>query len=139
MSTKKVKAAIPTHKIVGKVVRIDESGNEIPETSSILYKKMPGDMILITGFRNILTSKEIESKYGKEIWNIYQSSDFVVGRYNAEGTFGISVKDAFHVFPGKVYQKKHFAGLVVTLKSAGKLLAGIVAACKNAEVKEVEL
>ena len=114
-------------------------------TSAILYKKMPGDMILITGFRNILTADEIEKQYGGDVYRVYERSHkYVFGRYNGSGQFGIVLGQGMenvnsHYFPDAVYPKKDFAKLVVTLKSAGKLLAEIVAACKNAEVKEVEL
>jgi hypothetical protein len=162
MSTKKagypdVKAAVAASKSMGKIAgkvvneimkeavtkgtsftKVDPWKKE-SSTSAILYKKMPGDMILITGFRNILTADEIEKKYGKSVIRVYERSDkAIVGRYNGSGEFGIFGPDA-RAFPGAVYFKKDFAKLVVTLKNAGKLLAGIVAACKNSEVKEVEL
>jgi hypothetical protein len=145
MSTKKKvsgsKPAAPTpRKVSDGIWETDKEFAPVESNSSaILYKKMPGDMILITGFRNILTADEIEKKYGKDIFTIYMAGDFVTGFYNGEGKFGISVGFGTRIYPGKVYSKKDFAKLVVTLKSAGKLLAGIVAACKNSEVKEVEL
>jgi hypothetical protein len=151
MSTKKVKldpitksvqkagieAAILAAEKVGKM-RAEFLQEFLP--SAILYKKMPGDMILITGFRGILTADEIEKKYGSQIASVYGANEFrVYGSYSCSGGFGVCLSPGAHVYPGHVFQKKDFAKLVVSLKNAGKLLAGIVAACKNAEVKEVEL
>jgi hypothetical protein len=112
-----------------------------PESNSaaILYKRMPGDMILVTGFRNILTAEQIEQKYGKDIFTVYMAGDFVTGFYGGDGKFGIFVGFGVRIMPGKVYKKKDFAKLVATMKSAGKLLAEIMVACKSSEVRMVEL
>ena len=147
MSTKKKvsgsKPAAPTpRKVSDGIWETDKEFAPVESNSSaILYKRMPADMILVTGFRNILTAEGIEKKYGKRTYDVYRRTPgHVYGMFRLEdGSFGIAGDVTGGVYPDRLYPKKDFAKLVVAVKSAGKLLAEIVAACKDAPVREVEL
>jgi len=55
--------------------------NQSTKPATILYKKLPDDMILIAGFENFLSLEEIKSKYGDAIMKVYFDFPCHMSRY----------------------------------------------------------
>jgi hypothetical protein len=117
---------------------------EEPKTATILYKKLPDNMILITGFENFLTADELTKKYGEDIADTYFAYDYHMAKeYYADGTILLSVdfndEDCDTVRPGNVYQKHEFHKLVEHIRKCGGLLHDIIAAVNNGETKMITI
>jgi hypothetical protein len=114
------------------------------QPATLLYKKLPDDMILITGFEGFLSLDELEKKYGKEIADTYFSYDnHMAKEYYADGEIIINVETDDEnrdiVRPGSVYEKVEFSKLIAHVKKCGGLLHDIIQVCNGGEVKRIEI
>jgi len=103
----------------------------------ILYKKLPDDMILITGFEGFLSLEEIFDKYGKVVAKTYVSFPYhMAGITEALYLVGLN---GTPTTVGKVLSKDEFSRLVAHVKKCGGLLHDIILACDKGEVKRIEI
>ena len=129
-----------------KAVAADQCQVTEDPSARIIYQVMPEDKILILGFKNILTAKELRVRFGEEIANIYlgypghmrkEFTNLGVERLTFFGADKrINVNDPLSIpvslFPevecitvGSVITKKHFNRIVVQARTAGKLMSEV--------------
>jgi hypothetical protein len=113
--------------------------NQAPtgKPATIFYKKLPNDMILITGFENFLSLEEIFDKYGKVIAKTY--FDFPYHMAGMTGALYLVGLNTTPTIVGKVLSKDDFSKLVTHVKKCGGLLHDIIQACDKGEVKRIEI
>ena len=113
---------------------------------TILCQRMPEGMVIIKGFKNFLTRKEIEAKYGKDVTNIYFASPFNVEKtFEKDGEIGIELfadggnSDESGVMNiGDVFTGKDFSKVCANIKKCGELLHKIID-FQNNPIREVKL
>jgi hypothetical protein len=160
MATKKV---TKSHKTAQKYTGISPimSTVNVSKPATILYKKLPDNMILITGFENFLTADEIKAKLGEEVARIYFGyTDCMEKKFTNSGkeniqvgkkpmwslTFAISCgpnkivsNESNDVFVGDIYCKQDFSKLIGRVKKCGSLLHDIIAAVNGGQVKRITI
>lgn len=101
------------------------------KAARVLFKELPEDKILITGFENFMIGEEIAAKYGETIRKQYFEYDTkVVKKVSLDGFFGL--RRHLHTYNvGDILDKKEFNQLIGSLKQAGKLLHDLVVANKT--------
>jgi hypothetical protein len=110
----------------------------IGKPATIFYKKLPDDMILITGFENFLTSRGIQEKYGFEVVNLYCTyPDYMSLGPDCVHVCRNSIPDIISI--GKMYNKDYFSKLVSHVKKCGGLLHDIIKAVNGGEVKRITI
>jgi len=110
-----------------------------PETR-ILFKELPGDRILITGFENFFTERQVKDQFGKDAYNAYRTSASSVFRRFNDSTDSLSVigvpegscRELF-VHPGDIVLKKEFNSIYSTIKKCGNTLHQIILAVNGPE------
>jgi len=140
MATKKI---AKSHKTAQKYTGISPimSTVNVSKPATILYKKLPNNMILITGFENFLTGEEIKEKYGKKVTDAYQRCpDSMLKRFSINnGDIFIVLADSSKFSAGDVLNKKEFSHLVQRIKKCGSLLHDIIAAVNDGQVKRITI
>lgn len=141
-------------------VKTEWTDNPYSKPATILYKKLPDNMILITGFENFLTADEVKAKYGEEVARIYfgyttsmdkkftekgdiniqvgRKQFFTVTAITVEGPAKL-INDCHIVEVGDIYRKQDFSKLVGRVKKCGSLLHDIIAAVNNGPVKRITI
>jgi len=101
------------------------------KAARVLFKELPEDKILITGFENFMIGEEITAKFGENIRDQYfEYNSKVTKKVSLEGFFQLrSCTTTYSV--GDVLDKKEFNVLIGSLKQAGKLLHDLVVANKT--------
>jgi len=108
--------------------------------ATILYKKLPDDMILITGFENFLNLDEIFDKYGRVIAKAYSDYSYhMTSSIGAVFLSGMEPKYISHVAIGQLFNKHDFSMLIAHVKKCGGLLHDIILAVNGGEVKRIEI
>jgi len=95
--------------------------------ATILYKKLPDDMILITGFENFLSLDEILDKYGKRVAKAY--SDYphhMTGDTKVVALSGVLIHQSLVI--GDLFDKAKFSQIIAHVKKCGGLLHDIIQA-----------
>ena len=112
--------------------------NPTTHPATILYKKLPDDMILITGFENFKSIDDILDQYGRIVTTAYSAypshMSGLPGTMFLDGLFGFGA-----VRIGQVYNKKDFSTIIAHVKKCGCLLHDIIQAVEKGEVKRVEI
>jgi len=146
MSTKKVvkpvgkntvkETGIPSKKLV--LPAVDFSPTIHEKSATILYKKLPDNMILIVGFENFLTIDDIMNRYGMTVAKIY--ADFpchMAGKDSVVSIFDSgSVKS---IATNQIYRKSEFSKIVSDVKKCGGLLHDIIVVVNGGEVKRIQI
>jgi len=116
------------------------------KSATILYKKLPDDMIMITGFENFLTPNQLIEKYGKTIAMLYcgypnhiylihsdvpNKSDYLKSVANGVESEPIQVNS--------LWSKKGFCTIVSHVRKCGGLLHDIIVAVRDGEVKRIKI
>lgn len=97
----------------------------------VLFKELPEDKILITGFENFLTGEEIANKYGENIRKQYfKYGTMILKKIFMDGFSGLLIHDQPYKIDD-VLDKKEFNVLIGSLNYAGKLLHDLVKANKT--------
>ena len=122
----------------GKAIVVPNPAKPIGKPATILYKKLPDDMILITGFGGFMSIDDILDKYGRVVamtYNSYPSrmSGDVVGIVLC----GNNGKSSLRV--GETCEKVEFSKLVSHVKKCGGLLHDIIAAVDGGEVRRITI
>jgi hypothetical protein len=109
-----------------------------PKPATILYKKLPDDMILIVGLEGFMSIDDILDKYGRIIaitYNNYPSrmSGDVIGIV----LYGNNGKSSLRI--GEVCDKAEFSKIIAHVKKCGGLLHDIIQAINGGEVKRIEI
>jgi hypothetical protein len=112
--------------------------------ATILYKKLPDDMILITGFEGFLMADELEKKYGKLITETYAAYEYhIVKEFYSNGQESLEVvfndEDRDGVCVNDVYGKHEFSKIIAHVKKCGGLLHDIIQAVNGGEVKRITI
>jgi hypothetical protein len=111
---------------------------KIDTTATIFYKKLPDDMILITGFENFMSIDDILDKYGRVVaitYNNYPSR--MSGDVGGIILYGNNGKSSLRI--GEVCRKDEFSKIISYVKKCGALLHEIIAAVNDGDVKEVRI
>ena len=106
--------------------------------ATILYKKLPDNMILITGFENFKSIDNILDQYGRVVaitYNNYPSR--MSGDVNGLLLYGNNGKSSLRI--GEVCDKAEFSKIIAHVKRCGGLLHNIIQACDKGEVKRIEI
>lgn len=159
MTTKKV---TKSHKTAQKYAGISPimSTVNVSKLATILYKKLPDNMILITGFENFLTADEVKAKFGEEVARIYfgytssmdkkftekggvniqigRKSFFMVTAIEVKGPAKL-INDCHIVAMGDIYRKQDFSKLIGRVKKCGSLLHDIIAAVNGGQEKKITI
>lgn len=112
--------------------------NIIAKPATILYKKLPDDMILITGFENFLSIDDILDKYGRVVaitYNNYPSR--ISGDEIGVVLYGNNGKSSLRV--GETCEKVEFSKIIAHVKKCGGLLHDIIQAVNGGEVKRIQI
>jgi len=106
--------------------------------ATILYKKLPDNMILITGFENFLTVDDIFDKYGRIITKAYIDFPYrMSGAHGAVFLFGLEHFSTIGI--GQLFNKHDFSKLIAHVKKCGGLLHDIIQAVNSGEVKRITI
>jgi hypothetical protein len=117
---------------------LEEQAKSKPAT--ILYKKLPDDMILITGFENFMGLDDIFDKYGRHIATLYdQYENHIFCHNDVLYIYGISLSCGGIVMIWQRLSKNEFSNLITHVKKCGGLLHDIILACNKGEVKRIEI
>jgi hypothetical protein len=109
-----------------------------PKPATILYKKLPDDMILITGFENFLSIDDILDRYGREIATVYATFSYQMsGIQSAIFLSGLVGFGAIRT--GQVYGNQDFSTIIAHVKKCGGLLHDIIRAVDGGEIKRIEI
>jgi len=136
-----------TKKSVKKIApwRSEEEGFA-DESTKIIYKKLPNNMVMIVGFKNFMTAKEIKSKYGEDVAKAYVvvSDDSMVMTFESDGSSALKIPlgDGLmsHVHVGDFYSDDEFSKIIASVKKCGNVLHEIVAAFNtDSNVKEIKI
>ena len=112
--------------------------NIIAKPATILYKNLPDDMILITGFENFLSIDDILDKYGRVVaitYNNYPSR--MSGDMTGIILYGNNGKSSLRV--GETCEKVEFSKIIAHVKKCGGLLHDIILAVNGGEVKRIQI
>ena len=171
MATKKVtitNTKLSTHKAGPKPFKgmIKDAMNELADVkfskpATILYKKLPDNMILITGFENFLTADEVKAKFGEEVARIYFNyNDSMVKKFTDTGAVNVQVGKPIFGLPtlslwlgssklandgsrtisiSDIYRKQDFSKLIGRVKKCGSLLHDVIAAVNDGQVKRITI
>jgi len=110
----------------------------IGKPATILYKKLPDDMILITGFENFLDVEAILDKYGRRVASTYTSYPYNMSGIT-EAIFLTGLQGVASARIGYVCSKDTFSKLIAHVKKCGGLLHDIIQAVNGGEVKRIEI
>ena len=110
---------------------------------TILCQRMPEGMVIIKGFENFLTRKELEEKYGEDIVNIYFASPVHAEKiFYASGQSRIEIEinefRLIQISSGDVMTNKDFSKVCANIKKCGELLHKIID-FQNNPIREVKL
>jgi hypothetical protein len=106
--------------------------------ATILYKKLPDNMILITGIESFINVNEIFDKYGRIVATTYES--YQCKMTGEPGMIFLSGLTGFGVVRiGQVYNKHDFSKIIAHVKKCGGLLHDIIQAVNGGEVKRIEI
>jgi len=109
---------------------------DVPAT--ILYKKLPADMILIVGFENFLTMDDILDKYGRVVTVTYNNYPVrMVGDVGGIIVYGGNGKQSLRI--GEVLKKDEFSKTIAHIKKCGSLLHDIITAVNDEEVSRIKI
>ena len=112
--------------------------NIIGKPATILYKKLPDDMILITGFENFLSIDNILDKYGRVIATTYNNyPSRISGDEIGVVLYGNNGKSSLRV--GETCEKIEFSKIIAYVKKCGGLLHDIIQAVNGGEVKRIQI
>jgi hypothetical protein len=112
--------------------------NSISKPATILYKKLPDDMILITGFDGFLSLDEIFDKYGRVIAATY--AGYICHMFGVSGNLFLSgLGSTTGIAIGKLLHKEELSEIIAHVKKCGGLLHDIIQACEKGEVKRIEI
>jgi hypothetical protein len=140
-SVSKIPSKIAVSSLINKVTKSIE--NKLPERTitSILYTALPDKRVMITGFSNIMTVKDIREVFGKVICKAYLSSDHhMFLDYDPEeaGEVYLNTSHAdIHI--NETMSNDDFHKLILYVKVCGNVLHGIVEAMRNQQTKSVKI
>jgi hypothetical protein len=142
MTTKKkaIKVTVSKKALAPVIKKITEElkGKLASKPATILYKKLPDDMILITGFENFLDIEGILDKYGRKV-----ASTYTAYPYNMSGVdvviFPVGLSGITSIRTGYVCNKSGFSKIVSHVKKCGGLLHDIIQAVNSGEVKRITI
>ena len=106
--------------------------------ATILYKKLPDNMILITGFENFKTTDEIFMKHGITITKTYSGYPYAMTG-DVRGVMLTGLLGCSLLTLGYRCSKKDFSKIIAHVKKCGALLHDIIQACEKGEVKRIEI
>jgi hypothetical protein len=110
----------------------------ISKAATILYKKLPDNMILITGFEGFLGLDEIFDRYGRVVAVAYTAYPYyMVG--DTKGVIVSGVVGGMRLTVGQLHSKDGFSKIIAHVKKCGGLLHDIIAAVNGGEVKRIEI
>jgi hypothetical protein len=109
--------------------------SNIPAT--ILYKKLPDDMILIMGFEGFLSLDEIFDKYGRVVAKAYFDYPYhMSGIVNSVFLSGFRM----HIIAvGQLFSKAEFTDVRNHINKCGCLLHDVIQAVNDGDVKRIEI
>ena len=121
--------------------KILKCAEETKAGACIHFKKMPDNMILITGFSGILTREELEKKYGEEIVSVYEQCLNHMFLRSSEGLRIFTENDDIPGGFGKgsVFNHKTFGEIVAGMKKCGTTLAAIVKTIDSGEIRTIRI
>lgn len=124
-------------KVISRTTRPD--GVQVQnKPATILYKKLPDDMILITGFENFLSADELLDKYGRVIAKAYDNYPYhmtsAMGTVFMEGLTGVSFITA-----GQIFSRDAFTQIRNHINKCGSLLHGIITAVNGGQEKRITI
>jgi hypothetical protein len=123
---------------IGTYHYVQPPGKPTGNPATILYKKLPDDMILITGFENFKSIDDILDQYGRVIaitYNDYPSH--MSGDVSGILLYGNNGKSSLRI--GETCDKDEFSKIIAHVKKCGGLLHDIIQACDKGEVKRIEI
>jgi hypothetical protein len=107
-------------------------------TATILYKKLPDDMILIAGFKGFMLMNDIIDKYGRIVAITYDNyPSRMTGDVNGILLYGNNGKSSLRI--GEVCEKVEFSKIIAHIKKCGSLLHDIIIAVSEGEVKRIQI
>ena len=111
---------------------------KIDTTATILYKKLPDDMILIAGFKGFMLMNDIIDKYGRIVAITYDNyPSRMTGDVNGILLYGNNGKSSLRI--GEVCEKVEFSKIIAHIKKCGSLLHDIIIAVSEGEVKRIQI
>jgi hypothetical protein len=135
---KKVKAKLAPEVVHEDPVEATYRPKPAVKPATILYKKLPDDMILITGFENFKSIDDILDQYGRVIaitYNNYPSR--MSGDASGILLYGNNGKSSLRI--GEVCEKVEFSKIIAHVKKCGGLLHDIIQAVEKGEVKQIRI
>jgi len=125
-----------------------------PETR-ILFKELPNDRILVTGFENFLTVSQIKEKYGEIVTAAYfqgiavvrlegDSDQLIISRHQliiSRPGDALAVKQGWNntaISINSNFDKKQFGEIIATIKKCVNMLHQIIIAV-NGPVKSIKI
>jgi hypothetical protein len=153
VTTKKkaIKVTVSKKALAPVIKKITEElkGKLASKPATILYKKLPDDMILITGFENFLTPNQLIEKYGSTVGGMYcgypnhvyliHSDIPKQGDYlNLKSVVNWEEKSQ-RIQVNSLWSKKGFSTIIAHVKKCGGLLHEIIAAVNGGEVKRITI
>ena len=125
-------------------MKLEPFPNPTGKPVTILYKKLPDNMILITGFENFLTADEIFKKYGEVVYKAYcvSSPTNMHKQFLNDGSEFVWLclpESTDRIFINQSCSKKQFAWIISHLKKCGGLLHDIILAVNGGEVKRIQI
>ena len=105
--------------------------------ATILYKKLPDDMILITGFENFLSLDDIFDKYGRTVTKTY--ADYPYSMVGVSGAIVLVGFGSSSARIGELFGKQKFSSLIAHVKKCGSLLHDIIRAVNDGQVRRIEI
>lgn len=127
-----IKDRIDANRVVGIIPLPKSTG----KPATILYKKLPDNMILITEFENFLSLDEIFDKYGRVVATTYSAYSYFM--YGIPGSVFVAGLAGFGAIrTGQKYNKVEFSTFVSHVKKCGGLLHDIIQTVNGGEVKKI--
>ena len=123
---------------VMKKIAEELKGKLASKLATILYNKLPDNMILITGFEGFLDMERILDNYGRKVASAYSSYPYNMSG-SSEFIFPVGLSGISYVRIGHVYNKKAFSDIVSHVKKCGGLLHDIIQAVNSGEVKRITI
>jgi len=106
--------------------------------ATILYKKLPDNMILITGFENFLTADELMDKYGRVIAKAYNDYPYHMTA-SLSAVFMEGLDRVSFIAAGQLFHKNDFTQIRNHINRCGSLLHDIIAAVNGGQEKRITI
>jgi hypothetical protein len=139
------KKALP----VGRIKEIRECCDEIidqeDKSTKIIYKKLPGNMVMIVGFKNFMSAGEIKNQCGDDVLMAYRCKDYMVKSFNeSNGIPQLIVPDgnglSKYLYIDDLLSDDEFSKIIASIKKCGNVLHELIVAFKtDSNVKEIKI